>query len=316
MITTYEQSGLVQPPRRGAVVSVGVFDGVHLGHQQILARNLARARELDLLPTVVTFREHPKTLLLGRSPRTLTSLEHRLELFRRRGIAHTLVLSFDEELRRIEAGEFTRRVLVDGLGARFFVLGFDSKFGRDRAGTPEFLSAHGYAVETVPQVLVRGRAVSSSAIREAVELGDLVAAAELLGRSFAIYGDVVHGDALGRQLGFPTANIDPHQELRPPAGVYACWANLGTGANAGREVERWPAVVNVGFRPTLAGERPAMPRVEAHLLDFSGELYGEFVELEFVVRLREEQRFPDLQALAAQIAQDVQSAKQALRSGA
>ncbi|MBI5362790.1 MAG: bifunctional riboflavin kinase/FAD synthetase, partial [Planctomycetes bacterium] len=156
-----------------AVVSVGVFDGVHLGHQAILRRNTACASELRARPTVVTFREHPKTLLLGRAPRMLTSLDHKLELFRRAGIEHTVVLAFDAALRSVPAAEFARSVLVERLRATKLVLGFDSKLGRDREGTPEFLRALGLDVEVVGQVLVGGRAVSSTAIREAVELGDL-----------------------------------------------------------------------------------------------------------------------------------------------
>ena len=223
MIVSPSLAELPPPGPDGSVVSIGVFDGVHLGHREILQRNVALARTLGARPTVVTFRDHPKQLLLGRAPRTLTSLEHRLELFRRAGIAHTLVLGFDERLRAMPAAEFAATVLVRGLGARRFVLGFDSKFGNSRSGTPEELRRLGYEVEVVEQVLVRGRAVSSTAIREAVELGDLAAAQEMLGRPFAVYGDVVHGDGLGQRLGFPTANLDPHHELLPPNGVYACW---------------------------------------------------------------------------------------------
>jgi riboflavin kinase/FMN adenylyltransferase len=214
LIVSHERSGLPALPPGGSVVSVGVFDGVHLGHQAILRGNLIRARELGAQPTVVTFGQHPKSVLLGRAPRTLTSLEHRLELFRRAGIAHTLVLTFDEELRRIPARVFAEEVLVRELGARKFVLGFDSKFGKDREGTPEYLQSLGLDVEIAPKVKVAGRAVSSSAIREAVELGDLEAASRMLGRPVAVYGDVVRGDALGRELGFPTANLDLHHERR------------------------------------------------------------------------------------------------------
>lgn len=307
MIVCDRLERLPPPAAGGSVVSVGVFDGVHLGHQEILRRNVERARDLAARPTVVTFQAHPKELLLGRAPRTLTSLEHRLELFRRAGIQAALVLTFDQTLRSRAAADFAREVLVDGLGARLLVLGFDSKFGHGRSGTPEELRRLGHAVEVVEQVLVRGRAVSSSAIREAVELGDLGAAREMLGRPFAVYGDVVHGDHLGRRLGFPTANLDLHQELLPPNGVYACWARGDAlGAGGAR-----PAVANVGVRPTLAGSAPA-PRVEAHLLDFEGDLYGRFLELEFVELLRGERRFAGLDELSEQIARDVQAARAGL----
>lgn len=291
-----------------AVVSVGVFDGVHLGHLEILARNRERARELDACPTVVTFREHPKTLLLGRAPRMLTSLEHKLELFRRAGIEHTLVLDFDAQLRAVPAAEFAIEFLVRRLRAKQLVLGFDSKLGRDRAGTPEFLRALGLDVEVVGQVLVGSRAVSSTAIREAVELGDLEGAARMLGRRVAVYGDVVRGNQLGRVLGFPTANLDLHHELRPPVGVYAGFARPIDPADraAGRS---FAAVVNIGFRPTVSGDRPEVPHVEAHLLDFQADLYGRQLELEFVARLRDEHRFPDVDELRRQIERDVLAAR-------
>ena len=197
--------------RCGAVTSVGVFDGVHLGHQSILAHNVERARALGAEATVVTFAQHPKGLLLGRAPRTLTTIEHRLALFARAGIEHAVVLTFDDALRSMSADAFSEVVLERGLNTRAFVLGFDSKFGRDRAGGPDSLRARGHGVEIAPKVRVGQRAVSSTAIREAIELGDLVAASAMLGRPVTIYGEVVHGEALGRRLGFPTANL----HLRP-----------------------------------------------------------------------------------------------------
>jgi len=296
---------------RGAVVSIGVFDGVHLGHQAILAANLVRARALGAESTVVTFAGHPKQVLLGRAPRTLTSLEHRLELFAAAGIEHTLVLEFDERLRQLGAEPFVRQVLIDGLGARAFVLGFDSKFGRDRLGTPELLRALGFDVTVVDKVQVGQRAVSSTAIREAVELGDLPAAQAMLGRPVSVLGRVVHGAALGRELGFPTANIEPDHELEPPPGVYYGWARVvrtaaGAAAAIGAPVA---AVANIGSRPTLTPGLPARPRLEAHLLDFSGDLYGATLEVRFVGRLRSEQKFQSLDALRQQIAADVRAAR-------
>jgi riboflavin kinase/FMN adenylyltransferase len=294
------------PAPRGSVVSIGVFDGVHLGHQAILRANLARAIELGAEPTLVTFQGHPKQLLLGRAPKSLTSLQHRLHLFERLGIAHTVALPFDAELRALDAAEFTRRVLLDGLGCRHAVLGFDSKFGRGAEGNPESLRRLGLAVDVVGQVLVRHRPVSSTAIREAIELGDLEAAAAMLGRPVALYGDVVHGDALGRTLGFPTANLDLHAGLHPPPGVYAARARRGAEREPG-----WPAVVNIGVRPTLA-QAGGQLRIEVHLIDWSGDLYGASLEVELLERLRGEQRFPDLAALAAQVQQDVARARRLL----
>ncbi|MBL8859257.1 MAG: bifunctional riboflavin kinase/FAD synthetase [Planctomycetes bacterium] len=312
MILTTDRTAPLPRAPNGSVVSIGVFDGVHLGHQEILARNCKRARALKARATVVTFQDHPKRLLLGRAPRTLTSLEHRLELFRRAGIEHTVALSFDEELRAIHAPRFVTDFLVENLDARAFVLGFDSKFGRDREGTPELLMQMGLDVEVVGQVQVGERAVSSTAIREAVELGDLAGAARMLGRPVAVYGEVVQGDHLGRELGFPTANLDLHHELRPPNGVWACRARRVRYTPEPVVERALDAVTNIGFRPTITGEKPVSPRVEVHLLDFEGDLYGQYIELEFVAFLREEQRFPSLEALKAQIARDVLRAREVL----
>jgi riboflavin kinase / FMN adenylyltransferase len=310
LITTRAQDGLPAVPQGGSVVSIGVFDGVHLGHQAILAANRSRAARLGARATVVTFDTHPKGTLLGRAPRTLTGLEHRLELFRRAGVEHTVVLTFDAALRERSAEDFTRETLVGDLGARAFVLGFDSKFGRDRRGTPELLRGLGLDVEVIGKVEIGGRAVSSTAIREAVELGDLEGAARMLGRPVSVLGTVVQGARRGRDLGFPTANLDLHHELHPPPGVYAGRATLlgGTAATCGV-----PAVANIGFRPTLAGQRTAEPTLEVHLLDFEGDLYGRDLEFAFLAALRGEQRFADPQALAAQIARDVTRAREFLR---
>jgi riboflavin kinase/FMN adenylyltransferase len=309
VIVTLERSKLA-PPTGGSVVSIGVFDGVHLGHRAILAANLHRSAGLGAMSTVVTFRRHPKRLLLGHAPRTLTTLEHRLELFARVGIAHAVVLNFDEDLRGLSARDFVREVCVDGLGVKGFVLGFDSKFGREREGTPELLRALGFEVEVVDQVLLRGKPISSTVIREAVELGDLALAQAMLGRPVSVFGLVVHGDGRGRSIGFPTANLDLHHELHPPPGVYACRAHRVRSGGKIEEVH--PAVTNIGFRPTVSAEPAALPLVEVHLLDFAGDLYGERLELEFVGRLREEKRFASLQGLRAQIARDVAAARELL----
>jgi riboflavin kinase / FMN adenylyltransferase len=310
VIATFRRDRLRRDPR-GAVVSLGMFDGVHLGHRAILAANVVRARALGAVPTVVTFRRHPKQLLLGHAPRTLTTLEHRLELFARAGIDHAVVLSFDADLRALSAAEFAREIADRDLGVRCFVLGFDSKFGRDRGGTPESLRALGYEVEVAPKVVVHDRPVSSTAIREAVELGDLPAAAAMLGRAVSVYGRVVHGASLGHRIGFPTANLNLHRQLHPPAGVYACRVHHQPPAGPRRSFE---GVTNIGFRPTIAAEPPRFPQVEVHLLDFEGDLYGQRIELEFVARLRGEKRFSGLDTLAAQIAQDVRDARERLAS--
>ena len=298
------------PPVRGAVVSIGVFDGVHVGHRAILEANVAAGRARGLEPTVVTFRQHPKQVLLGRAPRTLTSLEHRLELFQRAGIEHTVALAFDEELRSRPAEDFIRGVLIEAVSARHFVLGFDSKFGKDRRGGPELLRELGHGVEVVDRVLVRKWAVSSTAIREAVELGDLEAAAAMLGRPVSVLGRVVEGRQLGRTIGFPTANLDLDHELHPPVGVYAGRARR-TASHGEATQASWPAVINIGYRPTVEEAAPS-PLLEVHLIDQEEDLYGAALEVEFVARIRGEQRFDGLEALQAQIGRDVEAARELL----
>jgi riboflavin kinase / FMN adenylyltransferase len=302
----------ILPPEEGTVISIGVFDGVHLGHQEILRENVKRAKELGAVPTVVTFSAHPKSVLLGRAPRTLTTLAHRLELFERAGIGYTVALPFDEELRDIPARKFIEEFLIEELRAKAFVLGFDSKFGAGREGTPELLREMGHDTLVVQKVVVSDRAVSSTAIREAVELGDLEGARRMLGRRVCVLGEVVSGVHLGRKLGFPTANLNLSLELHPPVGVYAGLAHrLRDGSDSAIEAS-YHAVCNIGFRPTVDGNKPEHPLVEVHLLDFSGDLYGCRLELEFVAALRGEQRFDSLEALVAQIRLDVGRAREIL----
>lgn len=291
----------------GCVATVGVFDGVHLGHQAVMRRVAARAAALGAEPAVVTFAGHPKRVLVGQAPPTVTSLEHRLLLFERLGVQAVLILRFTPELRRLTAEEFVRRVLADGLGLRELVLGFDCKFGRDRGGTADSLrplaAEMGFGLEEVPPLRLGGRAVSSTAIREAVKLGELDRAAAMLGRPVSLLGTVVRGDGRGRALGFPTANLDPHHELRPPDGVYAALAEVGGKLH--------PAVLNIGLRPTFG--RPGRS-VEVHLIGFEGDLYGRELEAFFLARLRGERIFDSAEKLSARIARDVEAAAAAVEA--
>lgn len=290
----------------GRVLTVGVFDGVHLGHFVVLRRVVERASQERQEPVVVTFAGHPKELLTGHAPPTVTSLDHRLLLFERIGIRTTLVLRFTPELRELTAEQFLQRVLLDGMGARTLVLGWDSKFGKDRRGTAESLQplarAAGFDLEAIGPLLLQGHPVSSTAVREAVALGEFERAATMLGRPVSLLGTVVHGDSRGRELGFPTANLDLHHELRPPDGVYAALALQ----RADLQQQLRPAVVNIGTRPTFGAAAIA---VEVHLLDFQGDLYGQDLELFFLCRIRDERRFPGVEALVAQIHADIAAAR-------
>lgn len=304
--------GLLDPRSfRAPVVAIGVFDGVHRGHRRVLARAREIARPLGGEVVVVTFHVHPRAVTRGAAPPLITSLAHRLVLLEREGVDAAIVLHFDEALREMSAERFVDEVLVARIGVRALVLGHDSRFGHDRRGDFELARARlaplGVPVEHVEAVtLDDGRIVSSSSIREAVARDDIAAAAELLGRPPALYGTVVRGDGRGRTIGFPTANLDLAGELRPTSGVY--------GAAVDLDGRTWPAVVNIGGRPTFHPEGGAAA-VEVHLVGFSGDLYGRALEVRLLGRIRDERRFAGADELRAQIARDVAECEERLRRG-
>ncbi len=287
-----------------SVVCVGVFDGVHLGHQRLLHDLLELASELKGTPTVVTFVNHPDAVLRGEAPPPIVSVPHRLRLLRRAGVQRVLLLTFDDELRNMTPEEFARRVLAAGLQTRGLLLGYDSAMGKDRAGTParfrELGEELGFEVREAASFAVDGDPVSSTRIREAIASADLDTANRLLGRWPSAFGEVVHGDSRGHQLGFPTANILPQSPVLPPFGVYAVEVLVGADAV--------PGVANLGVRPTFS-PRPDGPVLEVHLFDFERDLYGQTLEVCFLARLRGEQRFESADALIAQVRQDVAKAR-------
>ena len=304
LVATYGES----LPSRSAV-AVGVFDGVHLGHQRLLHQLLEMASALQAVPTVVTFANHPDLLLRGEAPPVLCSVPHRLRLLRRAGVERLVLLTFEERLQHLTPREFAERVLVRSLRARGLLLGYDSALGKDRAGTPACFRALGdelgFEVRTGTPFEVDGQPVSSTAIRAAIAGGDLTLAHRFLGRFPGAFGTVVHGDARGRALGFPTANVVPEPAVLPPPGVYAVEAILDGRAFA--------AAANLGTRPTFDGARRD-PLLEVHLLDFEGDLYGRELEITFRRLLRPERRFADADELRAQIGRDVAAARELLRS--
>ncbi len=294
------------PDAPPAAVALGVFDGIHLAHRAILATALGRARALGVEAVACTFDPHPMEILHPeRAPQPLTTVDERLALIARTGIETTVVIAFTPELAAMEPEAFVKEVLLGRLRAREVIVGFNHTFGRGARGDARLLQdlgeQLGFRAHVVPPLLVDGTPVSSSAIRAALQAGEVERATRYLGRPYAIGGEVVTGARRGRALGFPTANVKTERPLLVPAGVYACHALLdGT---------RHPAVVNVGVRPTFGEERLT---VEAYLLDFSGDLYGRRLALEWVGRLREERRFSSVDALRAQIAADVESARRRL----
>ncbi len=293
------------PPDAGeSAVALGVFDGIHLGHRAILETAVAEARRHGLAALACTFDPHPiEVLQPARAPLPLTTTEDRLELIAETGVDTAVVIAFTRQVAGIEPQTFVRDVLVRTLKARDIVVGFNHRFGRGARGDASLLqrlgAELGYRAHVVPPLTVDGIPVSSSEIRSALLAGDLERAARMLGRPYSAEGTVVRGAGRGRTLGFPTANVKSDRPLPLPAGVYACQAVVGH--------ERYRAVINLGVRPTF-GETEL--QVEAHLLDFSGDLYGRRLGLRFLKRLRDERKFADVEALRRQIALDVAAARQ------
>jgi len=297
---TYGRDAL-EAPANGAGVTIGTFDGVHLGHRTLIAATVSAARERNVSPCVVTWDRHPLTTLRpSAAPPLLTSPERKLELLADTGIAWAAVLPFDSEFASWPPEKFVLDVLVKGMGARVVIVGEGWRFGHRAAGDVPLLTRLGrdlgfdaHALELRPDA---GGPVSSSRVRTAVAAGDLATANLLLGRPFDIDGEVVRGDARGKDLGFPTANIAPDPALvRPPRGVYACRARLD---------DSWfAAAVNVGVNPTFGGTDPV--RIEAYLLGFDDDLYGRRLRIEFLRRLRDERRFESAGALIDQMRRDV-----------
>ena len=293
-----------------AAVTVGAFDGLHLGHRAILERVLAVAAERKLESALLTFAPSPREFFRGaaESPRCHALLDLSLELERAfPALDHLVVLPFDERLAATTAEDFAAAALRDGLQARFLAVGADFRFGRDRAGDADLLRARAAdwdcAFETAPTVRLDGARVSSTRVRAALAAGDFALAERLLGRPYAICAEVVAGDRRGRELGFPTANLDfPHNPaLR---GVFAVKARLRNGAEPAGP---WTSgVANVGTRPTVDGLKLL---IEVHLLDFDGDLYGRHLETRFLHRLREERKFGSVDELRAQIERDTEEAR-------
>jgi riboflavin kinase/FMN adenylyltransferase len=284
---------------RGAVVTVGNFDGLHLGHQKILRGVVARAKELDAVAAVLTFDPHPlKVLRPAEAPRMISTLEQRLAGLADAGLDAALVLPFTLELSRISADEFVRAILVEGLATRAILVGENFRFGHKHEGDVALLRTlgkrHGFDVKIVPPAVLRGKLISSSAIRKAIANGEVELAKRLLGRPFALMGKVIRGAGRGAQLHFPTLNLAPQQELLPGHGVYATETLVGG--------KLYRSATNVGVRPTFEGSYFA---IESHLFGFSERVEGGSLEVRFWKRLRAEKKFGRPEELRAQIAKDV-----------
>lgn len=306
MVVTH---GSVSPVRGPHALTIGNFDGVHLGHQAMLARVAAEARARGLVSCALTFEPHPREFFApDAAPARLTRLREKLELIAAAGIEHVHVARFDARFAALPAERFVEEVLVRGLRVRSLLVGRDFRYGARRSGDYAALEAesrrHGFALEPMPEVTQGGERISSSAVRAALLAADFQRAERLLGRPYTLSGRVAHGAKLGRRLGFPTANLVLPRRA-PLAGVYVVEA-CGADANDG---QRWlPGVASVGRRPTV--NEVAVPLLEVHLFDVAEELYGRHLRVRFVERLRDEEKYPDLDALRTAIARDVAMAKE------
>lgn len=308
--------------RTPTCIALGNFDGVHRGHLKVIEPILhvpghatseqadarshpdtARDQHQPGVATVVTFCPHPQEFFSGQRRDLLTPLNEKAQLLRAIGVEQLVLLPFDHTLAALSPVEFVRSILVEQLQAQRISVGQDFCFGRQRSGTTADLVAiaarYGVTVDVIPLYLEQGERISSSAIRQALAAGDLQRATRLLGRSYTLVGEVSQGQQLGRTLGFPTANLQiPGEKFVPCSGVYSVWVNLTGEAN---DEPNRPGVMNIGVRPTVDGTTRT---VEVHLLDWSGDLYGQTLSVRLERFLRAEQKFPSLEALKAQIEHD------------
>ena len=292
---------------RGAVIAIGAFDGLHRGHQALIGRALARARELECEAVVLGFEPLPREFFGRGGPLLrLSTVREKVKLTHALGIDRLGLLRFNQALASTTAEDFVRQVLVERLAAREVWIGPDFRFGQGRRGDVAMLRAMGaelgFSAEHIEPVLVDGERVSSTRVRTALLAGDHALARRLLGRNFAISGRVIHGQKLGRTLGYPTANLPLGERLPPVHGIYAVRV---TGAG----LRHWPSVASLGTRPTVNGRELLL---EAHLFDFDGDLYGRRLRVDFVAKIRDEERFANLDDLTARMHLDAIEARRIL----
>ena len=287
-------------------LALGVFDGVHAGHQAVIARAVDAARRDGGLAGLLTFDPHPiRVIAPAKAPALLlATLDHKADIVRDLGVQLFIPLHFDETFAKMEASEFIERLMAAPV--RTIAVGEDWRFGHNRSGDVPFLreaaAKHGFRLEPVPPVMFEGDRISSTRIRQAIRDGNLADAANMLGRHYSISGEVTPGDQLGRKLGFPTANVATGKVELPPVGVWA----VQVMDDGGR---LWNSVANLGNRPTVGGSAQVL---EVHLFDFSGDLYGRILDVRFEKHLRPERKFESLDALRSQIAMDCLAAREAL----
>jgi riboflavin kinase/FMN adenylyltransferase len=289
-------------------LAIGVFDGMHLGHQRVIGQARDDARTIGGTSVVLTFDPHPMRVLRPeQAPLLLTSTEHKRQLIERLGVDACLLVTFDKEFSLTPPEKFIEIVAHQTNQLQEICVGTRFRFGHNRVGDVRLIEklagAHGFTAKEIQSVTLGEEMISSTAVRQHVLAGTIDRAAEMLGRPFSILGTVEPGDHLGHKIGYPTANLNPHNEVMPPNGVYAVRARIGADERGG--------VVNVGVRPTIE-DRPHRRVLEVHIFDFDREIYGQDVEVSFVKKLRDEKKFDSIEALKAQIANDAQAARQLL----
>ena len=292
-------------------LTIGVFDGVHRGHQEIIRKLTTGAHADDAPAVVLTFDPHPAAVLSGHEIRSLTLPDERADLLAKLGVDVVITEQFTRELSAVTAYDFMSR-LTRQLGLKRLLIGYDFALGKGREGNATRLTQIGlelgYTLEVVSALSDESGVISSTEIRKLIEVGNVAEAARLLGQPYSLHGPVIHGDGRGRTIDVPTANISySHAKMIPAKGIYACWAYLN-----GR---RYQAAINIGTNPTFTPDKQS-PNVEAHLLDFHKEIYGEDIRLEFIARLRDELKFDSVEKLLEQIWRDVEDTKRILRSPA
>ncbi len=298
--------GYSRPAPQATALTIGNFDGVHLGHRALLARLEAVAHEEQVLPAALTFEPHPREFFAPESaPARLSTLREKLEMLAEEGVGLACVCRFNTDFAHLEAEEFIEKLLVDCLRVKHLIVGDDFRFGQKRRGNYAMLQEagrrHGFTLEAVSSVMVDGVRVSSSAVRAALADGRMEDAARFLGRPYVIDGRVVRGRQLGRQLGVPTANIRIKHANPPLIGVYAVEVRGLTDAPH-------QGIANIGFRPSI--DQGSNPLLEIHLFDFDGDIYGAHLSVRFLHKIRDELKFPSIDALKQQISQDLESARQ------
>jgi len=292
----------LRPHHHGCVATIGNFDGVHLGHQTVLQQLATKAKALQLPTLVIIFEPQPQEFFAKAPPR-LTRLREKLMAMRHFGVDKVFCLHFNKKFAALSAEAFIQEILIDGLGVQHLVVGDDFRFGKKRQGNFTMLQQagkqKGFTVESQHTFILGNERVSSTRVRQALMQGKLSTASQLLGRPYSMYGRVRHGQKMGRTIGFPTANIYLHREVSPLNGVFAVTLH-------GVTEKPLAGVANLGTRPTVDGERFLL---EVHLFDFDKTIYGHYVEVEFVRKIRDERHFASFDALKAQIKNDVESAK-------